>query len=152
MDGQGENTAGAPQAILSETGRHTRPAFRPMLLRLRHACAWTLLAVFAIGGTVAPDVHRVAHGLERAAILAAHAHDGHHGGAQSPQVREACTLHLVDDTACALCQGTSASVVASTETVGPEARRAPRAAPSEAIGRSRGVAANEGRGPPEGVV
>ncbi len=122
------------------------------MLRLRHACALTLLAVFAIGGTVAPDVHRVAHGLERAALFAAHAHDGHHGAAAGTQIREACTLHLTDDAACALCQGTSASVAGVAETVRPEAVRAAHAAPTEAAARSRGVAANEGRGPPEGVA
>ncbi len=122
------------------------------MLRLRHACAWTLLAVFAIGGSVAPDVHRVAHGLERAALLAAHAADGHHGAAAGAQVREACTLHLTDDAACALCQGTSASTVAATEAIGPSVVQAARAGASEAAGRSRGVAANAGRGPPGGVA
>ena len=123
-----------------------------MLLRFRHACAWTLLAVFAIGGTVAPDVHRVAHGLERAAILAAHAADGHHSAVRGTQAREACTLTLIDDAACALCQGTSASVVSAAEAVGPEIVSAARSTAAEAAGRTRSVAANSGRGPPEGVA
>ena len=122
------------------------------MLRLRHACAWTLLAVFATGGTVAPDLHRVAHGLERAALLAQHAADGHHGASACTQAREACTLTLADDAACALCQGTSASVAAATDAIGPETAPTVRAAATDAAGRSRGVAANEGRGPPEGVA
>ena len=131
----------------------SRPDWHLPMPRLRHACAWTLLAVFAIGGTVAPDVHRVVHGLERAAVLAAHTHDGHHGQLGTGDwAREACATTPAGDTACALCQGTSASLVAQTTSV--EVPVATGATRRGALwnGTSARLEAPTGRGPPETVA
>lgn len=123
------------------------------MLRLRSACAWTLLAVFAFGGAAAPAVHRVVHGLEQAETLAAHAADGHHGGPSSgSHVEEACPTTVARELACALCSGLSASVdVRSAVPVVAVVTR--EGAPSE-IGRPVGasVAEPSSRGPPAGVA
>ena len=123
------------------------------MLHFRHACAWTLLAVFAVGGTVAPDVHRLVHGLEREAILAVHARDGHHGpDGPGTHVRESCTTTPGADAPCALCQGTSASVVGEHASAEPATVRHETVAAGDETGQTRRLEAPSGRGPPERVA
>ncbi len=124
------------------------------VLRLRHACAWTLLAVSAFGGTVAPAVHHAAHGLERAAAIAAHAADGHHGpgGNGGERAAESCSTRLATDLACTLCQGLSAALLLSCAAAGHAARAQDAPAGASDGERSRPVGAPSGRGPPERVA
>lgn len=122
------------------------------MLRLRHACAWTLLAVFAFGGTAAPTVHRAVHGLEREAALAAHAADGHHGDGAGARVHESCATTAAADAACALCHAATAGIVVRAAWAG--VALAPREAPGADgdRGESRRTEAHRGRGPPETVA
>lgn len=122
------------------------------MLAPRTALAWTLLAVLALGGTAAPTVHRAVHGLEREAVLAAHAADGHHGAETGTHARESCATTAALDVACALCQGTSASVLAPSASVLPSASATAWEARTEARIESRRTEAPTGRGPPETVA
>ena len=123
------------------------------MLHVRRSAAWLLLAAAVFGGTVAPAVHRVAHGLERAEALAAHAADGHHvAGETGTHVREACVRQVQDDLACTLCGGLSAAVAAHADRP-LWTERAVRPRPDvEARGHGRAPAAASDRGPPEGVA
>jgi hypothetical protein len=123
------------------------------VIHLRSACAWTLLAMFAFGGTAAPAVHRAVHGLEREATLAGHTADGHHAGESAGHhVREACATTAARDLACTLCSGVSASVVVRTDRpfVAVVERKGVAAGPFRPVGRS--VAEPSSRGPPARVA
>ena len=123
------------------------------MLHVRRSAAWLLLAAAVFGGTAAPVVHRVAHGLEREALGVAHAADGHHAaGEQGAHLHEPCTRTLPDDVACTLCQSVAAAVLAEAKA---QAADAPDVRPEtgvEAREAGRTVGAARGRGPPEGVA
>ncbi|HEX8299054.1 MAG TPA: hypothetical protein VF594_07815 [Rubricoccaceae bacterium] len=120
---------------------------------VRHSAAWLLLAAAVFGGTVAPAVHRVAHGLERAATVAAHAADGHHAaGETGPHVREACARSVQEDLACTLCGGLSAAVAERAEALPVVARGARPGVDRDTRGYSRPAGAASVRGPPGDVA
>lgn len=120
------------------------------MLAARTAAAWLLLAVAVFGGTVAPAVHRVAHGMERADLAAAHAADGHHvRGERGQHLHETCATRAQDDVACTLCQGVSAALVGG-DAAQPDTAPASRPdVETEARGHGRALSAPTGRGPPE---
>ncbi|HEX9951049.1 MAG TPA: hypothetical protein VGB53_04715 [Rubricoccaceae bacterium] len=123
------------------------------MLHVRRSAAWLLLAAAVFGGTVAPAVHRVAHGLERAATLAAHAADGHHiVGETGTHVREACARRVQDDLACTLCGGLSAWVASRTDGLTAATSETRPRVDVKARGHSRTPGAASVRGPPEGVA
>lgn len=116
------------------------------MLALRSALAWTLLAVLALVGTGA--VHRAVHGLERESTLASHAADGHHGDETGTRARESCATSALPDVACALCQGTSASVLAPGASVRVRASALAGEAHTSEPDEQTGAEATTGRGPP----
>ncbi len=123
------------------------------MLHVRRSAAWLLLAAAVFGGTVAPVVHRVAHGLEREALGVAHAADGHHvAGEQGAHLHEPCTTRFVDDTACTLCQSVAAAVLTEADARASDAPDVRLEAGAETRAHSRPVGAATGRGPPESVA
>lgn len=75
---------------------------------VRPVLAWYLLAVFAVGGIAAPEVHRVSEGVHenerRAEHAAHHAGQGHEDGALWSAPCDDGEAHHV---LCAVCEGVS---------------------------------------------
>lgn len=120
----------------------------------RSFCAWLLLAVFAAGGAVAPSVHRVQHGSERAAWLADHVGTaGHHhdapGMRHGDETQRSCPTAPAVDWQCTLCHGVSASLVAVAVVIAPRATSW-RPSPARTVWRSAPAdASTHSRGPPQ---
>ncbi len=104
-----------------------------------------LVAVFVLGGLVAPDLHRASHAAEWAAERAAHAAAHHHG--LSDRADTPCPP-AVDDLDCALCAGVSFATPGTPATVRPPDRRAASPPTAWISAASADAATARPRGPP----
>ncbi len=104
-----------------------------------------LVAVFVLGGLVAPDLHRASHAAEWAAERAAHAEAHHHGSGD--RVDMPCPP-AVGDLDCALCAGLSLATPDAPATARPPDDRS-TAPPTAWISAARADGATaRPRGPP----
>jgi hypothetical protein len=121
------------------------------------APALVVLLTFAVGGVVAPVVHRAQHAAEAGAELAAHAAAGHHhhevfgahGVEWTPECDGPVVLH---DLACVLCKGLSASDLPAGPAAWVPERPAGAPAADAAPAGAESAGATRVRGPPHRIV